>query len=59
MTAYLKSMKYGKVPVKYNKTPNNKYGRSNPEKALGLHNIRREIRHTLCTDSMVDIDVVN
>jgi phage/plasmid-associated DNA primase len=59
LNAYLKSMKYGKVPVKYSKTPNNKYGRSNPAKALGLHNIRREIRHTLCVDSMVDIDVVN
>ena len=56
---YMKSMKYGKIPVKYNKTRNNKYGRSNPSRALGLHNIRREIRHTLCVDSMVDIDVVN
>jgi Family of unknown function (DUF5906) len=59
LTAYLKSMKYGKIPVKYSKTLNNKYGRSNPARALGLHNIRREIRHTLCASSMVDMDVEN
>ena len=52
-------MKYGKIPVKHSKNPKNKYGRSNPAKALGLHKIRREIRHTLSVDSMVDIDVEN
>jgi hypothetical protein len=34
------------------------YGRVNPQNALGLHNLRREIRHTLCKDYLVDIDIV-
>jgi hypothetical protein len=59
LIAYLKLMKYGKIPVKYSKTYNNKYGRSNPARALGLYNIRREIRHTLCSSSKVDLDVEN
>ena len=59
LTAYMAKMKYGKVKVTYNKNKNNKYGRSNPDKALGLFCIRREIRHTLCGDSMADIDVNN
>ena len=59
LMAYASKMKYGKVKVTYNKNKNNKYGRSNPDKALGLFCIRREIRHTLCGDSMADIDVDN
>lgn len=52
-------MKCGKISVTYSKNPNDNYGRSNPAKALGLHNICREIRHTPSVDSMVDIDVEN
>jgi len=33
------------------------YGRVNPQKALGLFNIRREIRQTLCKDYLIDIDI--
>ena len=46
----------GKIPVKYIKK---NYGRSNPENGYGLHNIRREIRHTLSNEFYIDIDVVN
>jgi hypothetical protein len=35
------------------------FGRVNPEKALGLFNIRREIRQTLCKDYLIDIDIDN
>jgi Family of unknown function (DUF5906) len=56
---YLKLMKYNKIAVTYSKNKNNKYGRCNPAKALGLYPIRREIRHTLCADSKVDLDADN
>jgi hypothetical protein len=56
---YLKLMKYNIIAVTYSKNKNNKYGRSNPAKALGLYPIRREIRHTLCAGSKVDMDVDN
>ena len=48
-----------KVKVEYNKCRNNAFGRSNPNNALGLYSIRREIRHTLCSDNYIDIDVKN
>lgn len=35
------------------------YGRVNPKGALGLHSIRREIRHTLARQFFVDIDISN
>jgi hypothetical protein len=35
------------------------FGRVNPQKALGLFNIRREIRQTLCKDYLIDIDIDN
>lgn len=35
------------------------YGRSNPLHGLGLYNIRRQVRHTLCRDKYIDIDIVN
>ena len=35
------------------------FGRVNPKEALGLHNIRREIRHTLAKNTFVDIDIEN
>jgi len=59
---YKKNYNYKKnlVRVKYVrsiKSPT--YGRVNPEKSLGLHSLRREIRGTLCRDYLVDIDLVN
>ena len=46
----------GYIPVKYIKKL---FGRSNPENGLGLHNIRREVRHTLANEYYIDIDVIN
>ncbi len=34
-------------------------GRVNPNKSLGLHTIRREIRHTLARKYYFDVDIVN
>jgi len=45
--------------VKYIKSTNNPFGRSNPLRSLGLFSIRREIRHTLAKNFYVDIDIVN
>jgi hypothetical protein len=35
------------------------YGRVNPKGALGLHSIRRQIRHTLAREYLVDTDILN
>jgi hypothetical protein len=35
------------------------FGRVNPQKALGLFSIRREVRQTLCKDYLIDIDIDN
>ena len=45
--------------VKYIKVKGMKFGRTNPVRGLGLHNIRREIRHTLAKEFLEDIDVKN
>ena len=49
----------GYAVVSYNKTKNNPFGRCNPAGSLGLHSIRREIRHTLCEELYIDIDIEN
>ena len=59
LTAYMSLLVNGTVPVTYKRNENNPYGRSNPEKALGLFPIRREIRHTLASLLMVDLDIKN
>ena len=56
---YSKLVKKGKATVIYNKAKGIKYGRVNPHKALGLFSIRREIRHTLCKGTFIDIDIEN
>ena len=50
---YQKLFNDGKARVRY--TRRGKYGRSNPERALGLFPIRREVRHTLIGKSGVDM----
>ena len=35
------------------------YGRALPQQSYGLHNIRREIRHTISKDYYEDIDIIN
>lgn len=46
-----------KVKVQYTRKHN--IGRVNPSMGLGLHCIRREIRHTLANEFYTDIDIVN
>lgn len=48
-----------RAKIQYNKSKNNPFGRCNPENAVGLYNIRREIRHTLASEHYEDIDVDN
>jgi len=56
---YLCKLKNNLVTVKYKRSSKSKYGRVFPVASLGLISIRREIRHTLAKDSMVDIDMEN
>lgn len=59
LAAYRKLVKRGLAAIKYTRGKGNPYGRSNPAKALGLFPIRREVRHTLASASMFDIDIKN
>lgn len=46
--------------VTYNKTNDmNNWGRVFPQRSLGLHSIRRQIRHTLAKSYYIDIDIKN
>jgi phage/plasmid-associated DNA primase len=62
---YKALIKDGKAVINYNRSKNsdgthkNPYGRSNPDNALGLYSIRREIRHTLSKKRFTDIDIDN
>lgn len=50
----------GFIPVSYNKTNDmNNWGRVFPQHSLGLHCIRRQLRHTLAKDYYIDIDIKN
>lgn len=49
----------GKAIVKYNRIKGFEFGRCNPDGALGLFSIRREIRHTLARNEFEDIDIDN
>ena len=49
----------GFAHVKYDRVKNMECGRSNPNKALGLFSIRREIRQTLSKNKYVDLDIDN
>ena len=59
------TVKYEKVKEVNNKKSKNNdkeymaFGRVNPNNALGLYNIRREIRQTLCKDYLIDVDINN
>ena len=59
LTKYSEKVKNGKVEVLYCKPKGMLYGRSNACGNLGLHTIRREIRHTIAKDYFVDIDIEN
>lgn len=51
---YIDEEGYSRVTLRRSKP----YGRCNPEHALSLFSIRREIRHTLCNGLGDDIDIV-
>lgn len=62
------TIKYEKVKKPINKNKKSKedpekeyiaYGRVNPQNGIGLHNLRKEIRQTLCKDYFIDIDLIN
>jgi hypothetical protein len=59
LEAYEKLIKNGNAQIIYNKTKFMTYGRCNPDNALGLFSLRREIRHTLTNNLFIDIDIVN
>lgn len=56
---YKNLIKNGMAEVTYNKVKGVKYGRVLPKNALGLFNIRRELRHTLAKGYFIDIDIEN
>jgi len=49
----------GLAHVTYKKQDGNPFGRSNPVGGIGLHNMRRALRHTLAENIYVDIDMKN
>lgn len=49
----------GYAVVSYNKSQKNPFGRCDPAGSLGLHSIRREIRHTLAEELYIDVDIEN
>ena len=58
---YIKNLdnETNKINVIYKKVEGMTYGRCNPIKNLGYHNISRPIRHTLCDNKYIDIDIKN
>lgn len=56
---YLEKETNGTAIITYRRRKNNPFGRCDPERALGLYQLRREIRHTLVESWGVDIDIVN
>lgn len=59
LLAYKKLVKQGFASVKYSKAKGSPYGRCNPQKGLGLFNIRKPTRQTLAKGSYIDIDIEN
>ena len=60
LTEYMKLYNSSKESflVNYNQVSCN-WGRVLPYRSLSLGSFRKEIRHTLCSDSYIDIDIVN
>jgi P4 family phage/plasmid primase-like protien len=59
LSKYSRLMQDGVIPVHYSKPANNPFGRSNPDGALSLFSIKKEIRHTLARENFIDIDIEN
>lgn len=57
LEAYAELIDNGQAKVQYTRKIN--IGRVNPTRSLGLHTIRREIRHTLARNYYYDVDIVN
>ena len=56
---YRELIKDGRASVKYSRSKGMAFGRCNPDKGLGLYNIRREVRQTMAVDTFVDLDIDN
>lgn len=56
---YKQNIHNGVAKVVYKKTEGTPFGRVSADGALGLHMIRKEIRHTLAKDRFIDIDIEN
>lgn len=56
---YIELVTNGYAMITYEKNKNNPYGRCNPKRGLGFHNLRRELRHTLASSTFSDIDIEN
>ena len=56
---YKKTINRDLSEVQYRFTDNYNFGRVNVVGSLGLHSIRKETRHTLVKDKMVDVDIEN
>jgi len=56
---YKKLIKNGIAYIKYKQAKKMNLGRVIPDKSLGLFSIRKAIRHTLCKNTYIDIDIVN
>lgn len=57
LEAYSELIQDSNAKVQYTRKIN--VGRVNPNRSLGLHTIRREIRHTLARNYYYDVDIVN
>lgn len=51
--------RFKSVKVNYVRSDLIEYGRVNPQYSLGLHCLKKQVRHTLCGKYLVDIDIVN
>jgi len=56
---YKDLIKDGRASVSYLRSTGIEFGRCNPDKGLGGYNLRREVRHTLFENVMVDVDIDN
>lgn len=53
------SIKKNDKKVKYTYPKGRTYGRVYPARSLSLVSVRREVRHRLCLDNYIDIDIAN
>ena len=56
---YRDQWRQGWCDVQYTRNEKIDYGRFLPSRALGLHNIRRKLRHSLADEWAADVDIAN